>query len=301
MDYISILKRTWQIVLKRPYFWLAGLLAGGGGFSLAITSVPSPGSFNFEKLFSKAQDLNQAGESFLAFIQHNWSLILVGIIIISVICLILFVLSFAAKAGLVKTVFELEKDREESNFFKLIGEGFEYFWRVLVVSLIVFTVILAVVGILSLPMALGVISPLFVIGWSMVSVLILLASFFFAEVVHLVLVREIVINNSSISESIKNGWKFFKNQFVQLILALLVFILVYLVASFGIGFASLVYLLIGGLIFWLAYVISSTASVVIGIVLGLILIIFILVASGFISSFRSSYWTLVYGKLKEII
>ncbi len=301
MDYVSILKRTWQIVLKRPYFWFAGLLAGGGGFSLTITSVPSPGSLNFEKFFSKAQHLDQVGESFLTFIQHNWSLILVGIIIISVICLILFVLSFAAKAGLVKTVFELEKDREESNFFKLIGEGFEYFWRVLVVSLIVFTVILLVVGILSLPMVLGVISPLFVIGWGMVSALILLASFFFAEIIHLVLVREIVINNSSVSESIKNGWEFFKNQFVQLILALLVFILVYIVASFGIGFASLAYLLIGGLIFWLAYVISSTASVVTGIVLGLILIIFILVASGFISSFRSSYWTLVYGKLKEII
>lgn len=301
MDYLAIVKRTWRIISKRPYFWLAGLLAGGGGFSTSVFSLPMPSDFNYEKLFARASDYEQIAVSVVDFIRFNWPLVLTGIVIISIICLILFILSFAAQAGLVKAVFDLERKSKESNFFKLIGEGFNYFWPVFLISIIVYIATGMIIGVLSLPMFLGIISPLLVIGWGLIFAFILAIVLILAEIIHLILIREVVVGGSSLSQSFSNGWQFIKQNLVQLILAWLVVILAWLVISFVLALAFSLYLVIAGLIFWLAYVLSYYAAVVIGALLLLILIILILTASGFISSFRSSYWTLVYGKIKKVI
>ncbi len=297
LDFVQIVKKTWKLVSKRPYFWLVGILAGsGGGFSISL-NLPAWGG-NANQVFAQGSDFNGFQTELTSFIDSNWLIILIILIILILIGLIFLILSFAAKAGLVKTVWGIEKEGKESDFFATIGNGFKYFWRVVGLSLLACLTVAVAIVLFAAPIFIQSLLPLLFFGWVMIGSILVFALAIFVEIFYVLSLREIAIKDITIGEALRNSWQIIKKRVGQIVLGLLVFYLVSIVFGLGFAIVTLTYLLISALLVWLAYILSSTAAIIFGIFLGLVLTILTLVLVGFLSSFKISYWTLIYDKIQ---
>jgi len=297
IDFVEIVKKTWSIVSKRPYFWLVGILVGSsGGLSVSFNLPFWRGGNN--QVFTQSNDFYSFQSQIADFIQSNWSIILIVLLILFLIGLIFLILSFTAKAGLIKTIWSIEKNRKESNFFSTIGSGFEYFWRVFGLSILAGLVTAVLIGLFITPVFIESFLPLLFFGWFMIASILVIAGAIFVEIYYIISVRELVVNNLGIGEAIRNSWQIIKKYIGQIILGLLVFYFVGLILGVAFTIVSLTYILISALLVWLASILSSTAAIIFGIFLGLVLTLSILILIGFLSSFKLTYWTLIYDKIQ---
>jgi hypothetical protein len=296
MDFTKIVSQTWQIVSKRPYLWLVGLLAGSSFLSGFFVNIYGLGGGGANRVLADSSDFSSWA---IEFIQSNWLLILIVLIILGLINFILFVLSFAARAGLIRNVFDLESSRTERDFFSTIAIGFEYFWPVFLLTMLFGLAVVIVAVVILLPFLLDIFFPIFIIGWAFISIFLIFVLVVFAELIYLLALRGLVIESYGVGRSLRDSWQLFKKELSQLILAVLVFWLISIIFTTLISMFVLTYFLVAGLFFWLTYIISIDISVLVAIFLSLVLIVFVLVMVGFVSSFRITYWTLVYNRIKR--
>jgi hypothetical protein len=154
MDYVGILKRAWSTTWRYKVLWLFGLFAGGAGGGSYNSGGGSGSSGSGGGLDSGSAALDKFGSQMEQFLPL---LIAIGVVIV-LLALIFFVLTFAAQGGLVHLVNEAEEKRAVRAGDGW-GVGFRYWGRTFLIDFLI-----------GLPMILVVIVFALVFGASIVGI-----------------------------------------------------------------------------------------------------------------------------------
>ncbi len=324
MDYLSIIKRAFQISYKNKFLWILGFLAalteGGGGFNF--------GSFNSSNVNSlrdlwqqnngqtpplnipatnivKEKVLGETANSDWTLIGNWFSenlnlIIIIGVILI-VLMIIIMVISKMAKGGLIWAVAEFDKDKK-TNFKQSFKKGFWMFWKIFGIEIVVGLLVIAAMMVYAIPIIFLIVFNLYAAGiiWGVVLILPLVLFCIFLGILRMYALRYAAVDGETICNSLRESWLLFRKKLKDVLLIWLISIglgilvgivtvivyLVVLVIFFAIGFGLY---MAGGM----------TAVIVTSIVLGLAFLVLIVVVSGFIHSFISAYWTLAFVELKK--
>ena len=292
MDFGYVLKRAWQIIWKFKVLWIFGILASCGQAS------GSGGSNSGYRFSIQQNNVSPQIERFFSQLNPGiiWMLIVIGIIIVLALVVLAILLGTVGRVGLIRGTMKAEQGAERLTFGELWRDGLTYFWRVfglnLLIGVIVFLIILAL-GIIAVVLTIGTLG-LFIL--CLLPIICLLVPVMWAVSVIIEQANvALVVENLSITEAIKRGWKVVWDNIGTMIVMSLILIL-------GVG-------IIGGIIIGLPLLIVAAPAVV-GvttgtadairnglIVSGLLFIVylpFLLVLSGILRAYTSSAWTLTY-------
>lgn len=307
VDFGEVLKKAWQHVRKYKYLWLLGLLAGSGSgvssnnFSWVMDSSSSPSNWRPESIYNLPSSIPSMGRVLGA---ADSTVSSVSVLIITLITLMLFVvviyLNITARGAIISAVDKINQEKENtlSDSWK---NGHKYFWRILGFSIIFALLIIVPLLFLATPVVIMV-----VVRWYIPAVIIgiVFLLLFIVYAIYLSLSvqygeRILVLENEGAWDSIKAGTQFLHKNWKNVLLAYLILLAVMFgaVAILAIGIILVVGTLFG--IVYGVYLLNSVVAIILAIPLGLALLVAFLTASGVVSSYRSTFITLVYSEIKS--
>jgi hypothetical protein len=283
MNFGEVLTRAWEIIWKHKVLWIFGLLASlaGGGensvnwrMDLNDRNVNIPFG-NFERVFEQVP---------------FWLPLLIFMAIL-VIVVVLIVLGTIGRSGLVHGAWRADEGVERLTFSQLFNEGMVYFWRVLLLGIIIWAVGLAVVMALTIPAVLTLGLALLCL-WPLYCLLI--PFFYLLNVVFNLAIVAVVGENRGIMDGLSRGWEVFRSRMGEIIVMSLVLVIGVLIVNFII---SLPMLLVAAP---LAAAVMRGGDVVlrgglaISAVLFLLYLPILLAASAIVRSYMDTAWTLIF-------
>lgn len=293
MNYINLIKRSFQLAWKYKFLWIFGLfiaLVSGGGLNF----------YGFDSGTETNQNYNLNSE-FGSFLGHNFGWILAVLIILFLILIALWILAIFSQGGLIACAEKLERG-EKTNLKDGLKIAKEYFWRIFGLNLLIGLILFFSFLILGLPVGLLFYFQL----WGRAILLLLLALVIFvpeAILLNLILtyaLRGIVLGNKKIMESLRLGYNLVINNFWQTIVIALILIgislavtmaLMLIVFLIGLPLFALFVIfktLLGSIFFWILLVLAA-----------LILILGVLLIKTILTTFQYNTWTLVYIELNK--
>jgi hypothetical protein len=293
VNYLEIIKKSWFITWKNKYLWWFGLfLALGGGASFNF-----PGNSEWSKKAGENED------QFRSFLNQHWQLVVALIAVIGIICLALIILKLIAKAGLIKTLNEIEK-KITGNFKKGFWEGKKYFWKILAIGLILGFFILSLFVILAVPIALLFSVKAFILGTFFVlfsAVVIFIPLVVLASFIGKYSIYYVVLSDLGIKASIENGYQIFRKNIIPSIIMALFFIPIN-IALFILIITSFLAI---GIIFLLVGIILYLALAKIGIIIAvssgvLIFIVILFLANSIFQVFCQTIWFLFFKEIATV-
>ncbi|MBW6468480.1 MAG: hypothetical protein K0B85_04895 [Coriobacteriia bacterium] len=304
MDHIGVLKRAWKVTWRYRILWLFGLFAGGagggggGGGGGGSSWTPSPDSE-----WLPTREIERVGW----WLQDNIALIVAVVAFFAVLGLGMFILSIAAKGGLVFLVNEAEEERPVRGmdgwaagfraWFKVFGIGFVLFVPYMVLMLAVLVATLAPIirpfisgGQPGLEAFVGMCGGLALGG------LVLLLLGILIGVLDTLAVRYAVLDGRGVFSSIGAAWTDVRTRFKDVFVMWLLMIAVGLAFGVVIGVAAAIF----G--FGIVAAILAEEFVVAGVV-GFALFIFLLLPTAIYGAFTSAVWTVFFRRLtgREVI
>lgn len=316
MDYIKLIKRSFQIVWKHKFLWILGLLAGGMGYGNLNLYNFNAGDWNNwfkgENLPDKVHTSLSSGiikgqtaasdlSSFNQWASSHWWMILAVVAIVFVLGVALMVISYCCQGGLIEAVDEIEKN-EKSSFGKAFVAGWHRFWSLfgagLLISLIwvLISAYLLVSGTILFFFGSKIFTPFWILG--LVPFLIVLI--IYVQLLITLTYRIIMIDGLGAVESLKRANGLIFSKFKEVLLSWLVSIALGIVV--GLAMALLIAIIVSVLVA-IGVVVYFGAKLIPTLIysgiFGLAFFIFLLVIGGFIQAVISSYWTLVYREIKS--
>jgi hypothetical protein len=309
-SYRSILKQAWAIVWKHKYLWFFSLfaslaVAGGSMEYQFLAQTMDQGLIdssyqNLSGILTIGDFFQQMGSGIVNLFNQNIVTILNAFTFLLLFLLLVFIfvwLAIVCQAALVDNVKKILSAKKKAPVFSIregLTNGSRHFWSVLGLNILIKALICFAFFIASLPL-------LFLVGsdnYSFVIVYTILFTIFVPVAVSLSLIikyaiSDCVLEDDSMTTSIKNGWKLFKkNWLISLEVALILFFISFL-ASF---ILLLVIFILFFPIFWLSLAFSITWLSIVILLLGLI---FIIAFGSILTSFQVATWTNLYLHLKE--
>jgi hypothetical protein len=302
MDYFGIIRRAFEITIRRRFLWVFGFivaLAGGGG-----------GFRGFSYFSDSGQSMARLGRFATAYLGV---LILVGLILF-LLWLVIWILSLISQAGLVSSVNKIERGEETS-----LGDGFSigahYFWRVLGLSIILGLIIFFLVLLIALPVVAVIIfasqanavgaglavPAIFCLVLGIIFLVFLLVLFAaFLGVIFIYALRYIVLKDKRVFISIGEAWRLIRANLG----ATLAMFLLLLLMSAGVGIVLAIPALVIGIPAFLAFLGGVTIGNVYLIVVASLGFFFLLLTVSFLrgifETFHSTAWTLTYLELTKL-
>ncbi|MDZ4177612.1 MAG: hypothetical protein U1E29_00015, partial [Coriobacteriia bacterium] len=293
MEYGSILKRAWEITWRYRILWLFGFFAGGasGGGGGGGGSNYSFGDDEID--FAQ---FDRAGQWF----SDNIAVIIAVAAVLVLIGIVLWVISIAARGGLVRLVNDAEENRDVraangwSTGFRLWGRLF-VLDLVLGLPVLVLAVIVGVIAFLPLIRAgidgsdptagfLSLCGGLFVGGIVLLIVGVIIG--LLSELGR----RHAVIADQPALRSIGLAWTDIRTRFKDVFVMWLVL--------FGVGIAYGIVVGLIAAVFGVIIAISALGGAwPLAIALGLLLFLVLIVPSAIYAAFHSTTWTVFYRRL----
>lgn len=315
LNFDSILKRSYNLIIKFKFLWLLGILtAASSGFSGSsysssdwfnkFDSNSSDQSFNLQNnFFSKISEGGKVlGTSTADKLTSLNSLTLTIMVILIIFLIICIYLRVTAAGAIVKSVYALDEGTN-TTLASSWRFGHKYFWRRfgfgLIMAFLALTPIFITVFIACLISLLHIIALTILV--SVIFGLISLASIIYLSLISPYAERILFIKGKDIFTSIENGFRFFNKNWIDIVLVYLINI------AFGIiyGIAAMIAMLFCIGIFLLPVILIYTASQVLAICFGLIVLlaifIVLLIFSGGFQAFKSSNLTLAYKDLDKLV
>lgn len=297
MDYIKILKDSYQITIKHRYLWLLGIFAGGTAFSGGWnTSSFSSSSFSedYQNLFSGS------GFSWETVWANYWGLIVAAIGLMMLFGLFWMVFSVICQGGLLDSVRSIEQGKK-NNFRLGLIFGWHKFWRIFAVGLILGLFVLLSIAILVVPIVLFAMAKIYVLAviYGLLVFFLALAFWLYIGLMQPYILRLAVLSDMGAWEAITSSYQFFKKNWKEILIIYLLMIAVGIVVALG---YLLVLFLLGGILFLLGlaiYLVSAVACWIFAGVAILALLVVMFILAGTINAFSSSVTTLVYLELKK--
>lgn len=297
MDYISIVKRAYEITIKHRYLWIFGIFAGGlaGGFRGFNLNLPSESqNQNFDKT------LPDFTQKIADFWTQYWGVVVVLGILLFLFILLWWIMAVISQGALLGSVEEIEKHKE-NNFSTGFRFGWHKFWKVFLTSLIFGLAILISLIVWWLPVILFIIAKAYVLA-VLYGLLFFLADLVLWVVLGFVYpytLRIAVLEDKGVIEAYRDSWDFFQKHWKEIIIMYLFLLAI----SIGIGIGLfIVGLVLAALLFGIGlalYLASQIAAYLFAGVAILAFGILMLVVGGVINTFSSSVVTLTYLELKK--
>ncbi len=294
MDHVGILKRAWSVTWRYRILWLFGLFVsgggGGGGGGNYLTGTGDAGA-----------DLERQVEQAFYWVQDNIAVLISIAAFLFVVWFALFLLSVAAKGGLVHLVNEAEEDRPVRGIDGWAA-GFRAWFRVFGITLVLWLPFMVILGLILLATLApltgsllsggdpGVESILGMCGGLVVGGLILLLLGVLLGLLDTLAVRHTVLGGTGVFRSIGEAWTDVRTRFKD------IFVMWLLMFAVGIGFGIVVGVIaavFGFAVF--AALIAEAWYVAIGI--GVVLFLALLLPSAIYGAFSSAVWTIFFRRL----
>lgn len=297
MDYGEVLSRAWRIIWKHKILWIFGILAScssgnGSNSSARFNADGSQGGFGpssqFERFF---EGLDPALLT---------ALIIAAVLIIVLLVILAILLSTIGNIALFRGAQRADRDLDTRlGFGDLFRSSLPYFWRMVLLSLLVFALTLVlvlaivavstVVGIFTLGIGLLCLIPLFC----------LLIPFFIAVSVVVQQAQiAIVVEDLGVMDGLRRGWEVVRDNPVQMLV-------MWLILELAIGIIAGLIVALPLLLFLTPLIISAistgtlefNAMVAASLACVVIYLPVLILLTGAITSYIKTAWTLTFLRL----
>lgn len=286
MNIGEVLSRAWKIIWKNKILWLFGLLASLGGSS----GNGSQFNYNF-----------QGREMPVPFNNPDqfpvWAAVLLALA--ALVLFVLFViLSAAGRAGLVHGAWQADSGETGLTFSGLFNASKTYFWRVILLGLLIFAFGLTLFLLLIIPSALAIGVTFGLAALCLLPLICLLVpAFIILSVVVELAIIAIVGENLGVMDGLRRGWEVFRAHLPEMIAMGLIIVIGTAVANFLVSLPILPMLaIVAGGVFSHSMTIS-TGSLIVSLVLFLLYLPILLALHGIITSYVETAWTLTFRRL----
>jgi len=297
VDHIGVLKRSWRVVWRYRILWLFGFFVGGGG-----------GGGGYGNYSLRGEEFDPAALRGLErWIQDNIALLVAALAFFAVVGLAFFIVSIAAKGGLVHLVNEAEEDRPVRGFDGW-GAGFRNWFKVFGIGLLLWIPFLILLLVMLLAAFAPIIGPLIAgdepSGGAVVG---LCGGLFFGGIVLLLLgiligllddlgVRHAVLDGTGILRSIGEAWTDVRTRFKDVIVMWLLMLVIGIAFGIAVGMFAAVF----------GFAIAAsvlTGNIVLAVAIGFTLFLILLLPSAIFSAFSSAVWTVFFRRLtgREVV
>lgn len=301
MNYGEILSKAWKIIWKHKVLWIFGILAGfsssPGNSTSSSYSYESSGSTttgpnifgqNWDRLF---QNINIPPAVIVLFVFLAIILVIVGILLVTI-----------GKIGLIRGASQADEGAEHLSFGQLFNSGMHYFWRVLLLNILMALVVFVVVAILAIPVILVLVGlAATVVGLLCVVPLICVMAIIgwlfgiFIEQSTVALVTE----DLGVMDALRRGWKVVTRYAGQYIVMGVILGIIGGVAAFLIGL-PLFALILPPLAQLAITGREIGAGLTVSVVLFLLYLPVLLVLNGILQSYLTTAWTLTYRRVSRL-
>jgi hypothetical protein len=295
MDFGAILKRAWEITWKHKGLWVLGILAGcasggsggngGRGGSSLNYSLRGNGFHHFERTLETIPE-------------GTWIAIALGILcLIFFIALLFWVLGSLGQSGLIAGFKAADADEEVplSSAFQM---GTQFFWKVLIIQVIVGVLSLVVIGGM---LILGIGGTVLTLGIGLICLLPLICVLIpvgIAIGVYTTFVKvALIVEDLDIFGAFGRAWEVIRANVGDVI----VMSLILLIGGGVLGFILALPFIFVGLPVLLGAILGSDAGLRFGLVTGLVCLAgylpVLIVLNGILQTFLYGSWTLTYMRL----
>ncbi len=301
MDFGEVLGSAWKIIWKHKILWVFGIFAGcsrgggGGGGGRGGGGVTTPPGGNISPY---QYQLTQ----FTDWIQsHPWVVVLFVLVVLLIVILALL-LGTMGRIGLIRGTLKADSGVEHLGFAELWDESRRYFWRVLLLSILIFVAFLVVLVPLFI---LGIGFTAVTMGLGLLCLIPLLCLLVPALALLGIVIQQaesaIVIEDLGVTAGLQRGWDVFRQHLGPMLLMWLILAVIGVAVGFVLAIPILVTVIPAA--FALAGMESSGASfapnslLVLAAVCFCVYLPFLIVLNGILMSYLQSAWTLTYLRL----
>lgn len=294
IDYINILKQSWDITWHNKYLWWFGffLALGGGGFNFNFPLGGENKEVDGEKFF----------QTFRSFLDNYWELAAAGLAILLILTVAVIILKTISRGGLIKSVSEITRGKE-SNFKAGFSAGKKYFWKVFLTGLLIGFFILGIIVALLSPVIFLIYLKSYIwaalLGVTAVILIIILGilASFIREYAYIYLIT----SDLGIRSSLESAFQLFRKNIWRSILFSLILMAVGMIAGllilFSIFLIALPFLMLG----FMLYALLSKLGMIITVVLGsLVIIAAIMLLQSVFETFRQTSWILFFREIASV-
>ena len=305
MELTRILTKCWKYVKNNRALWFLGLLGVfSEGTSYFFPSFPSEPSQSSSTVHTTFKGYASPAEYF----QHNPGVTLTLVVISVVVGLVVLYYSLSARAGLIVSVNALEERTDDAStlhFLPAFRKGKPFALRIFGVTLIVFFASVLFLLVFGLPIAFGF-TKVHATGGLVALVLAAVVAFLLflvggvtLNVMSELAERYIVLEDMRVMASFQAAYGRFRARLNDVLISWLVSIGMKMVLGIGLVVCVAVSLLVailvlGGIGLLIKAIVPFLAVLGVVFFFGLLMLLI-----GVISSFTSSYWTLVYRGVKS--
>lgn len=297
MDYGRILKRAWNVTWRYRVLWIFGLFAGG----VSSGGGGGGGNSGYQGNLgdSSTYDSTWANNLFDQAQQYVWLIVLVLSVLV-VIGIALWILSVAARGGLIHLVNEAEEGRPVRAADGW-SAGFRNWVRIFAVDLVLylpFTILLVLLfGMAFAPLIIagvngtdptaGVFS---LCGGAAFALLVTVVVGFVVGLLEMLATRHVVLAEEPAMRAISHAWGDFRARFKDLFIMWLITVAVGMAYGLAIGiFAA---------IFAVAMGVSIAAGIwAVAAVIAFVMFLVLLVPTAIFGTFSSALWTIFYRQM----
>jgi hypothetical protein len=308
MEIGAVLTRAWQITWKYKILWLFGILAscgsGGGGGNSSGGSSGNGGSssslYHFDKdgfhllgqlpaaLFNGLTRWVDDTSPWLIFL-----FVIIGIGIAALLIALAITLGTIGRIGLIQGTVKVEAGAERLGFGELFKGGLPYFWRVLLLALLV--------AVCAVFVALFILVPVGIFTCGLGFLLFLPFAWLVAVIVEQASAA-IVVDNLSIIDGLRKGWEVIRDNLgIMIIMSLILYLLLGLLVGLILALPAIL-LAMPVIMAGVAAAVTGApfifgGGILIMIALLALYIPIVILVSGVLRTYIGSAWTLTYLKL----
>ncbi len=223
MDFGEILSKAWKTIWKHKILWIFGILAGcganggsGGGGGNANFNFSGNNSMDanpFAGMFPQAEQFFNNMQRYFENIQEGTIILLIigGIILSLIIAVLVLFISSIGKAGLIygaSKADEMDESDARLTLKEVWNGGKPYFWRIVLLSLLIGAASIVLVLVLMVPVILMTVLTL---GIGLLCILplicIMIPVFWMVGILIEQATVAIVVEDLGVFDSIKRAWQ----------------------------------------------------------------------------------------------
>jgi hypothetical protein len=312
----DVLKQSWAIVWRHKILWLFGLFAAEAGGSGISGNFNSGNSFSPSSFNTSSSQTSELGYQITRTLAEWWPVLVAGLVFLILIGIIWWILSVAARGGIVALADDADAGREVHGSHGW-SVGFHYWGRVFLQSFVfglpIFLITLAFIVIIFLVaggsiaaiasgartggspgMAAGGVLGLLagVCGFTAVFFVVILAIAIVYAVLVPVSLRYAILHDRPAVQAIGDGWRLVRTQLGKVALTA--------VTLWGLGIVFGIGLFVVLLIFIVPVVFAALAKVWVAVAFfGVLLIIAAMFAGAIWSAYYSTAWTVAFRAITD--
>lgn len=302
MDYLGIIKKSFQIIWKNKFLWIFGFFVASGSAGLGnLNFLENKNQKSLEETFWRGRD----------YVLTHWNMalpIIIAIISVATVIILLFIaLRILFRGALIKGINQADENLA-ITFKESFRAGKPYFFKILgldIIFLLVKVVILAAPLILLFSFIYKLFSGgqnssffVFLSIFSFLIFLIALIIFVPLGIIETYALCFLILKNKKIIESIKSGFLLFKRLWKQAMIMWLWLFLISIAIGFGTFLAIIVLIIPFVILGFGLFLIFNVLGIIIAVALGfLVLFVFSFVLRGAIASFLAASWVLTFKNL----